>query len=103
MTNKLRRNLLFLAIFSLIGPNGLYLYTVFTDPGLNLAAIKNPIAQAFMAEALILLGMFLYYVFYKTNSIKQVFLYLVLSFVGSLAFSFPLFLYLQEKNYQTKR
>ena len=85
--------LLFFAVLALIGPNGLFLYAAFTQPALIQDANANPVALAFMIEAMMLLVLFLGYVWFKTRSAKQVLLYLGLSFIGSLAFSFPVFLY----------
>lgn len=93
MKKYLKPALLLFSILALLGPNGIYLYYSFFHPELNSAAVKNPIALAFMVEAMMLLGLFLFYVYRKTKSWPQVWLYLVLSFVGSLAFSFPFFLY----------
>lgn len=89
--------LLIFAVVAFLGPNGLYLYALFTDPSLNQQALGNPVALAFMIEAMMLLGLFLWYVHRETRSLAQVGLYLLLSFAGSLAFSFPLFLYLRRK------
>jgi hypothetical protein len=92
------RALIVFALLAFLGPNGLYLYTLFTQPELNAAALGNPVALAFMIEAMMLLGLFLWFVYTRTQSIKQVMIYLGLSFLGSLAFSFPLFLYFQKRN-----
>jgi len=88
---------LIIAVLALFGPNGLYLYFAITQPESNQAAMRNPIALAFMIEAMMLLGLFLWQVRRITCSWAQVGLYLLLSFVGSLAFSLPLFLYRQSK------
>jgi hypothetical protein len=92
------RALIVFALLAFLGPNALYLYTLFTQPELNAAALGNPVALAFMIEAMMLLGLFLWFVYTRTQSIKQVVIYLGLSFIGSLAFSFPLFLYFQKRN-----
>ena len=92
----MRSGLLAFAILAAIVPNGLYLYYTITQPELNSLAMQNPVALAFMIEAMMLLGLFLIYVYRKTGSWAQVALYLVLTFAGSLAFSFPLFLYIQS-------
>ncbi len=102
MNDKIARNFLIAAIIAFVGPNGLYLHALFTNPTSNLEALNNPVALAFMIEAVILLILFIYYVFERTKSIKQVFLYLVLSFIGSLAFSLPLFIYLQHRRQDEK-
>ncbi|MEM0967580.1 MAG: hypothetical protein AAGJ81_15640 [Verrucomicrobiota bacterium] len=89
---------LIVAILAFLGPNGLYLYFAITQPELNQAAIRNPIALAFMIEAMMLLVLFLWQVYRITRSWMQVGLYLILSFIGSLAFSFPFFVYRQKKH-----
>lgn len=89
--------LLILAILAAVGPNGVYLYSIVTDPGLNQAALENPVALAFMIEAMMLLTLFLWYVYYRTKSWLQVLLYLLFAFLGSLAFSFPLFMFNQSQ------
>lgn len=92
--------LLAFAVLAFIGPNGLFLYAAFTEPALIQEANANPVALAFMIEAMMLLVLFLGYVWTKTRSAGQVALYLGLSFIGSLAFSFPFFLY-QKTRYKT--
>ncbi|MCO5143894.1 MAG: hypothetical protein M9962_12455 [Oligoflexia bacterium] len=89
--------LMIVAVVALLGPNALYLYALFKDPSLNVSAMQNPVALAFMIEAMMLLGLFLWYVWIQTQSIAKVMTYLILSFIGSLAFSFPYFLYRQNK------
>lgn len=101
--NKTVKNILLLySVIAFIGPNALYIYTTFTNPSLNLEAINNPIALVFMIEAMMLLSLFLIYVYIKTQSIKKVIHYLFLSFIGSLAFSLPLFLYLNSELFNSK-
>jgi len=90
--------LLVFAALAALGPNALYLYTVATRPDLNAEAMANPVAQAFMFEAMMLLALFLWYVYRRTRSWLQVVLYLVLAFAGSLAFSLPLFLALDRRS-----
>lgn len=85
--------LLIFALLAFIGPNGMFLYAAFTQPALIQEANANLVALAFMIEAMMLLALFLGYVWIETRSAKQVVLYLALSFIGSLAFSFPFFLY----------
>ncbi len=100
MTKKTKYILAAVALLAAVGPNGLYLYAVFTQPELSGLALKNPVALAFMIEAMMLLSLFLWYVYKQTHSWGKVVIYSVLSFMGSLAFSFPLFLYLNGKDPQ---
>ena len=89
--------LLVFAILAFIGPNGLFLYAAFTQPALIQEANANAVALAFMIEAMMLLVLFLSYVWLETRSAAKVATYLALSFIGSLAFSFPLYLYRRAK------
>ena len=59
-------------------------------------ANANPIALAFMIEAMMLLVVFLIYIWSKTKSVVQVALYLGLSFIGSLAFALGIFVFTQS-------
>ncbi|EDY83757.1 hypothetical protein VDG1235_3384 [Verrucomicrobiia bacterium DG1235] len=98
VSDRQRGVLLAVALLALVGPNGMYLYYAVTQPELNGEALRNPVSLAFMIEAMMLLGLFLWYVFLRTRSWVSVMAYLVLAFAGSLAFSFPMFLYRQLKN-----
>lgn len=98
ITKTQRNVLLGVAILALVGPNGLYLYYAITQPELNQAALSNPISLAFMIEAMMLLGLFLWFVYLNTKSWARVALYLVLAFLGSLAFSLPIYLHRRSRN-----
>ena len=98
MTRKTGFILLFVSIAALLGPNAIYIYSLIVYPELNLQALQNPVSLAFIIEAMMLLGLFLWYVYKETQSWAKVVVYLTLSFLGSLAFSFPLFLYINNKN-----
>ncbi len=98
LTPAQRTVLLIVAFLALLGPNALYLYYAATQPELNQEALRNPIALAFMIEAMMLLALFLWYVFRVTRSWLSVLLYLVLAFLGSLAFSLPFFLFRKSRN-----
>lgn len=89
--------LLLFALTAFIGPNGMFLYYSFAEPSLINEANANPIALVFMIEAFMLVGLFLGYIWIKTQSVAQVVLYFGLSMIGSLAFSFALFFYLHSK------
>lgn len=49
-----------LAIFGFAGVNGAFFYGILFDPNALRAALTNPIAAAFIVEALILVGVFAY-------------------------------------------
>lgn len=98
LSPKSRILILLFAIITLIGPNGLFLYYAITSPETLQEANANPIALAFMIEAFMLLGLFLVYIWRTTKSVMQVLLYLGLSFIGSLAFSFGIYLFKHSKS-----
>lgn len=93
-----RASLLIFALVALIGPNGMFLYYAFSEPSLMQEANANPIALAFMIEAMMLLVLFLAYVWSKSRSVARVVWYLMLTFIGSLAFSFAVYLYVHSKS-----
>ena len=65
MSENFSKLMLVTAILALLGPNALYLYACFTNPSSNIEALSNPVALAFMVEAMMLLAVFLYYVYLK--------------------------------------
>ncbi|MGJ8639528.1 MAG: DUF2834 domain-containing protein [Opitutaceae bacterium] len=98
LPGKLSLAALAVAVIAFLGPNGLYLYFSLTQPELNSAALRNPIALAFITEAFLLVAIFLGWVYHLTHSWSRVAIYFVLTMCGSLAFSFPLFLYRNSRN-----
>ena len=97
LSKQSRIALLIFAAIAFFGPNAVFLYYAFTQPALIQEANANPIALAFMIEAMMLMALFLVYLWFKTKSLGQVVLYLILTFIGSLAFSFVVFLYAYSK------
>lgn len=78
-----------LAVFGLLGVNGAFIYGLLVQPDALRAAMTNPIAAAFMIEALVLVGV-LAYLFTKWRvSALHWGWFVFLSFLGSLAFSIP--------------
>lgn len=59
-----------------------------TQPELNSAAMRNPIALAFITEAFMLVAIFLGWVYHLTHSWSRMAIYFVLTMCGSLALSF---------------
>lgn len=86
-----KRVLLGLAILALIGPNGVFLYYLFFRRNEYAAAARNPVARVFMLDAFLATGLMAYYIG-KTSRQKTEWLrFVLLSLVGSLGFSLPLF------------
>ena len=83
--------LLGIAILSLLGPNGVFLYYMFFGQNEYAAAMRNPMALVFMLDAFLATGLMAYYIA-KTSLKKNEWLrFVLLSLVGSLGFSLPLF------------
>lgn len=72
--------------------NGAFLYGLFLDPGALNSALLNPISAAFILEALVLVGVFAY-LFSKWGVARLSWRwFVVLSLLGSMAFSVPVIL-----------
>ena len=98
LSNIQRIILWFIAVIGLIGVNGLFLYSLVSSPEQISAALTNIISLAFIIEALILLPLFciLIYVFnFKSPGWPG---FLLLSLLGSLAFSIPFSILMWNKN-----
>ena len=84
-----RTALALLAIFGLVVPNGLFLYVAATDPGAMAAALSNPISLVFVFEAFLLMSLFAWLLGRSGARRPSGFVFVVLSLLGSLAFSVP--------------
>jgi len=82
-------------------PNGLFLYSVFADPGGLREALVNPIALAFMFEAGLLMGLAAWLIA-RQGGRPGWLGFVLLSLVGSLACSVPAFLALAGRGRQVK-
>lgn len=81
-----------IAATGLLGINGVFLYFAFFQPDVMMEAFRNPVSVAFIAEAFLLMGVAAWLVA-KTGWQRPGWrAFVVLSIVGSLAFSVPVFL-----------
>ena len=86
-----------LAVFGLIGVNGMFLWTLFARPEIMREALANPITIAYSAEALALVAA-LAWLFRKWGVSRVGWgWFVVLSLVGSLAFAIPVALLFPRK------
>src|SRR5687767_13837857 len=77
---------------SLLGLNVAFLYGVFAAPGALQAALKNPIALAFMLEAFLLVAL-LAYLLKKWEVTRLSWpMFVLLSLAGGIAFALPVVL-----------
>ena len=80
-----------LAVLGFVVVNGAFLYGLLT-PGVFEEALANPIALAFMLEAMLLLGAFAYLLTkWQVGRLSWVW-FIVLSMLGSMAFALPIVL-----------
>lgn len=83
-----------LSVVGFFGVNGVFLYCVLWRPATLEAALQNPISVVFIVEALLLTAFFAWGVRFANIENPGWGVFIVLSVVGSLAFSVPAFLLL---------
>ena len=83
-----------LALLGLLGLNGAFLYGVFVRPDLIGPALTNPIAVAFIAEAVVMTAFGAWALWRLGVRAPGPVAFVVLSLIGGLAFSVPLFIVL---------
>jgi hypothetical protein len=96
-TQTQERLLLFLAIFGLLVPNGIFLYYTFTQPDAVCAAMANPIALVFISEAFVLMFLFAWLLHRLGFRSPGWLAFIAMSILGSMVFSVPMFLYLASR------
>lgn len=78
-----------LSIFGLVGVNGAFLYGL-SRPGVLAEAMTNPVALAFMTEALVLTAVFAWLLGkWGVNRLSWVW-FVALSLLGGMAFALPI-------------
>lgn len=96
-TKKQETFLLVLAIFGFIVPNGCFLYYSLTAPAIVSAALNNPVSLAFIAEAFLLMFLLAWLIRQSGYRSPGWLAFIVMSLVGSMAFSVPAFLYFASR------
>jgi len=81
-----------LAVFGFVAVNGAFLYGLFFQSGALVAAMMNPIAAAFIVEALVLMGVFAYLLTKWNVSRLPWWWFVALSLLGGMAFALPVVL-----------
>ena len=85
-----------LAVLGFVVPNGIFVYCLVARPALLPAALANPLALVFMLEAFFLMFLFAWLIRKAGLTRTSGFWFVVLSLVGSLAFSVPAWLWLNR-------
>lgn len=78
-----------LAVVGLVGLNGVFLYALVTRTGAFTAALANPVAAAFIVEALVLVGVLAYLLRRWRVARLPWGWFVALALVGGLAFALP--------------
>lgn len=87
-----RRVLWVISLLGLLGPNGVFVYcAVFRWHDLP-DALRNPVAAAFIFEAFVVMGLLAWMVRRFRIGVLPWSVFVVLSLIGGLAFSIPVFL-----------
>ena len=91
-TRRERFWLLTLAAFGFLAVNGAFVYGLFYQPNAMAEALANPLASAFIVEALVLTGVFAYLLErWKVSRLGWKW-FIGLSLLGSMAFALPIVL-----------
>ncbi len=83
-----------LAICGFLLPNGVFIYTLLFNPDAVRAALGNPISLAFITEAFFLMFLGAWLLRRIRVGSPSGLMFIVMSLLGSLAFSVPAMLYL---------
>jgi len=88
-TRAERIGLTILGAVGVVGINGAFVYALWAQPDALTAALANPVAAAFMVEALVLVGLLAYLLPRWGVSRLGWGWFVILSLLGSLAFAIP--------------
>lgn len=91
-----RTILLVLGIAGVLGPNGVFLWVAATQPAALMEALRQPIAAVFVAEAFFLVFFFACLI-HRSGMRPGGGAFVVMSLLGSLAFSVPFWLWLASR------
>jgi hypothetical protein len=89
--------LLLIALFGLVVPNGLFLYWLLYEYDGLASVAQNKLALAFMIDAFLALGLLAYYFAKKPIGRIKWYWFIVLSLLGGLGFSIPLYWWLNKR------
>jgi 4-amino-4-deoxy-L-arabinose transferase-like glycosyltransferase len=90
--------LLGLTILGFVVPNGIFVYFLLFEFSVVAAAHANPVSAAFIGEAILLMLLCTWFVSRQECSPQSWWVFLLLTLVGSLAFSVPLYLFLYSRS-----
>ena len=90
--------LLIIALFGLVVPNGLFLYWLLYEYDGLANVAQNKLAIAFILDAFLAMGLLAYSFARKPIGRVKWYWFIVLSILGGLGFSLPLYWWLNERD-----
>ncbi len=90
--------LLLIALFGLVVPNGFFLYWLLYEYDGLASVARNNLALAFMMDAFLAMVLLAYYFARKPIGRVKWYWFVVLSIVGGLVFSLPLYWWLNKRD-----
>jgi len=96
-TGTQEKSLLGLSSFGLLVPNGVFLYHAFSSRAELESALTNPVALVFIGEAFLLMFLLAWLIHRLGFRSPGWLAFLVMSLLGSMAFSVPAFLLLASR------
>lgn len=92
-----------LAAIGFFGLNGVFLWYALLHPEVMAEARANPISLVFMLEAFVMVGLIAWFISKYGFKKPGWFAFIVLSMIGSLAFSIPAFLLLHLRKHDVQQ
>jgi hypothetical protein len=92
-----------LALLGLLGINGIFLYYVAFEPAAMMAALENPVSLVFIVEAFVMTAFLAWLISSVGLEDPGWGWFVILSLVGGLAFSAPLFILLHLRKREAWR
>lgn len=97
LTPRERWSLTAVAVVGFLFLNGAFLYGMIAQPAAISAAMRNPVALAFMGEAMILVALIAYVLHRERVTRLGSAAFVALSLIGGLAFSIPVALLMPRR------
>ncbi len=91
------------ALVGLLGLNGTFLYYTIFQPDVQAAALENPVSVVFIVEAFLMVAFAAWVIWLMGFERPGWFLFVIMSIVGSLAFSVPFFLLMHIRKHENEQ
>ena len=97
--NSYKSVLYIVAAIGFIGLNGAFVFFALTEPQIMTAALQNPISLVFILEAFLMMGFGAWLISKFEMKKPGGLAFVVMTMIGSLAFSLPAFLLLHARKH----